>query len=97
MKLYFSNNPLAATLFELEWDVIFCKLRFSNPYTNKNIKVYCLLYEILKEKGEIYNSNGDKVLYLNGDFNSLEDLDYFGIVGQFIELFSWYISIWCCN
>jgi len=47
-----------------------------------------LIYEILKEKGEIYNSNGDKVLHLKGDFNNLEDLDYFGIVGQFLELFS---------
>jgi hypothetical protein len=47
-----------------------------------------LIYEILREKGEINNSNGDKVLYLKGDFNDLEDLDYFGIVGQFLELFS---------
>lgn len=47
-----------------------------------------LLYEILKEKGEIYNSDGEKVLYLKGDFNDLEDLDYFGIIGQFLELFS---------
>ena len=47
-----------------------------------------LIYEILKEKGVINNSNGDKVLYLKGDFKDLEDLDYFGIVGQFLELFS---------
>ena len=52
-----------------------------------------LIFEILREKGEIYNSNGDKVLHLKGDFNDLEDLDYFGIVGQFLELFSWEISI----
>ena len=47
-----------------------------------------LIYEILKEKGEINDSNGNKVLYLKGDFKDLEDLDYFGIVSRFLDLFA---------
>jgi len=47
-----------------------------------------LIYEILKEKGEINDSTGDKVLYLKGDFKDLEDLDYFGIVSRFLDLFT---------
>ncbi len=47
-----------------------------------------LIYEILKEKGEINDSTGDKVLYLKGDFKDLDDLDYFGIVSRFLDLFA---------
>jgi len=47
-----------------------------------------VVYEFKKDKGKILNSNGDSVLYLKGDINKLEDLDFFGIAGQFLELFA---------
>ena len=36
----------------------------------------------------ILDSDGNTVLYLKGDLDSLEDYDFFGIAAQFLELFS---------
>ena len=46
------------------------------------------IFEFKKEKGEIVDSDGDTVLYLKGDLESLEDDDFFGITAQFLELFA---------
>lgn len=47
-----------------------------------------MIFEFKKEKGEIVDSEGDKVLYLKGDLEVLGDADFFGIAGQFLELFA---------
>jgi len=46
------------------------------------------IFEFKKEKGEIVDSDGDTVLYLKGELDSLNDEDFFGIAGQFLELFA---------
>ncbi len=46
------------------------------------------LFEFKKEDGIIIDSEGDTVLYLKGDLESLEDDDFFGIAAQFLELFA---------
>ena len=46
------------------------------------------LFEFKKEDGIIIDSEGETVLYLKGDLESLEDDDFFGIAAQFLELFS---------
>ncbi len=47
-----------------------------------------LLYEFKKDKGEILDSDGKVVFYFKGDFEKLENVDFFGIAGQFLELFA---------
>jgi len=47
-----------------------------------------VLFEFKKENEKILDSNGDIVLNLKGDLESLEDEDFFGIAGQFLELFA---------
>ena len=47
-----------------------------------------VLFEFKKEIKKILDSNGDTVLYLKGNLESLEDEDFFGIAGQFLELFA---------
>jgi len=47
-----------------------------------------ILFEFKKEKGEIVDSDGNTVLYLKGELGSLNDEDFFGIAGQFLELFA---------
>jgi len=47
-----------------------------------------MMYEFKKEDGKILNSDGDAVLYLKGEIDSLPDEDFFGIAGQFLELFA---------
>jgi len=59
----------------------------------KDGKIYSSLhdryiFEFKKEKGLILDSEGDTVLYLKGDLESLEDDDFFGIAAQFLELFA---------
>jgi hypothetical protein len=54
---------------------------FSN-FTDK------MVYEFKKEKAQILNSEGDTVLYLKGEVDSLDEKDFFGISGQFLELFA---------
>lgn len=46
------------------------------------------LFEFKKEDGIIIDSEGETVLYLKGDLESLEDDDFFGIAAQFLELFA---------
>jgi len=47
-----------------------------------------VLFEFKKEDEKILNSNGETILYLKGNVESLEFEDFFGIVGQFLELFA---------
>lgn len=47
-----------------------------------------VLFEFDKERGKILDSEGNTVLYLKGDLESLDDEDFFGIAGQFLELFA---------
>ena len=47
-----------------------------------------MIYNFTKEKGKILDSNGDTALYLKGELDSLKDVDFFGIAGQFLELFA---------
>ena len=47
-----------------------------------------MIFDFKKEKGKIVNSDGDTVLYLKGDIDSLNDEDFFGIISQFLELFA---------
>ncbi|MFX1504314.1 MAG: hypothetical protein ACFFDH_25365 [Promethearchaeota archaeon] len=47
-----------------------------------------VLFEFNKENGKILDSDGDIVLYLKGDFEALNDKDFFGIAGHFLELFA---------
>lgn len=47
-----------------------------------------VLFEFKKENEKILDSNGDTLLYLKGDLDTLEDVDFFGIAGQFLEIFS---------
>ena len=59
----------------------------------KEGKIYSFLddraiFEFKKEKGKILDSVGDTILYLKGDLESLGDNDFFGIAGQFLELFA---------
>ena len=59
----------------------------------KEGKIYSALedkaiFEFNKEKGRILDSDGDTILYLKGDLDALDDKDFFGIAGQFLELFS---------
>ena len=59
----------------------------------KDSKIYSSLndnpiFEFKKEDGIIIDSEGDTVLYLKGDLESLEDDDFFGITAQFLELFA---------
>ncbi len=46
------------------------------------------LFEFKKENEKILDYNGDTVLYLKGNLDTLEDVDFFGIAGQFLELFA---------
>ena len=47
-----------------------------------------LLYEFSKEEGKIYDSDKNLVLELKGNIEKLDDLDFFGIAGYFLELFA---------
>ncbi|MFX1409908.1 MAG: hypothetical protein ACFFA6_06130 [Promethearchaeota archaeon] len=47
-----------------------------------------LIYKFKKNDGQILDSKGNIILYFKGDFKNLEDLDFFGIAGQFLELFA---------
>ena len=47
-----------------------------------------LLCEFKKDKGVILDSKGSLLLELKGDFDQLTNLDYFGIAGEFIEIFA---------
>ena len=47
-----------------------------------------LIFEFKKDKGQILDSEGDVILYFKGDFEKLDDLDFFGIAGQYLELFA---------
>ncbi|NVM35423.1 MAG: hypothetical protein HWN81_07495 [Candidatus Lokiarchaeota archaeon] len=47
-----------------------------------------VIFEFKKEKAKILGSEGDTILYLKGDLDSLEDNDFFGIAGQFLGLFA---------
>lgn len=47
-----------------------------------------LLYEFSKEEGIIYDSDKNIVLELKGNTEELNDLDFFGIAGYFLELFA---------
>lgn len=47
-----------------------------------------LIFEFTKDKGQILDSEGDVILYFKGDFEELDDLDFFGIAGQYLELFA---------
>ena len=47
-----------------------------------------LIYSYDKEQGKILNSEGSLMLELKGDFSNLNDSDYFGIAGQYLELFA---------
>ncbi len=41
-----------------------------------------------KEKGEILNSDGEVILYLEGDIENIKDLDFFGIAAIYLK------SVW---
>jgi len=47
-----------------------------------------LLYEFSKDDGKIYDSDKNIVLELRGNTEELDDLDFFGIAGYFLELFA---------
>jgi len=47
-----------------------------------------LLFEFKRDKGQILDSDGNVVLYFKGDFEKLDDVDFFGIAGQYLGLFS---------
>lgn len=47
-----------------------------------------LIYEFSREDGKIYDSNKNIVLELRGNTEELDDLDFFGIAGYFLELFA---------
>lgn len=47
-----------------------------------------LLYEFSKDDGKIYDSDKNIVLELKGNTEKLNDLDFFGIAGYFLELFA---------
>lgn len=47
-----------------------------------------LLYEFSKEEGKILDSRGNVALKLKGDYEKLDDRDFFGIAGYFLELFA---------
>jgi hypothetical protein len=47
-----------------------------------------LLYEFSKEDGKIYDSDKNILLELRGNTEELDDLDFFGIAGYFLELFA---------
>ncbi|MFX1377146.1 MAG: hypothetical protein ACFFA0_15175 [Promethearchaeota archaeon] len=54
-------------------------------FTHLNDK---MMYDFNKEKGKVLDSDGNIVLYLKGELDSLIDKDFFGIAGQFLELFA---------
>jgi len=47
-----------------------------------------LLYEFMRKEGKIIDSNSNLVLKLEGDYENLDDRDFFGIAGYFLELFA---------
>ncbi|MHA2429778.1 MAG: hypothetical protein ACXACC_01975 [Promethearchaeota archaeon] len=47
-----------------------------------------LLYEFSKEEGKILDSSRNVVLKLEGNYEKLDDRDFFGIAGYFLELFA---------
>ena len=47
-----------------------------------------VLYEFSKDEGKIYDSDRNIVLELRGNTEDLDDLDFFGIAGYFLELFA---------
>lgn len=47
-----------------------------------------IVFEYKKDKGQILDSDGNIVLYFKGDFDNLDEVDFFGIAGQYLELFS---------
>ncbi|MFX1353295.1 MAG: hypothetical protein ACFFGP_04975 [Promethearchaeota archaeon] len=47
-----------------------------------------LLYEFVRNEGKIIDSDGNLVLKLEGGYEKLDDRDFFGIAGYFLELFS---------
>lgn len=47
-----------------------------------------LLCEFIKDKGLILDSKGSLLVELKGNFDHLTNLDYFGIAGEFIEIFA---------
>ena len=46
------------------------------------------IFVFSKEKGEILNSEGNTVLYLEGDFEKIEDVDFCGIAAIYLK------SVW---
>ncbi len=46
------------------------------------------IFMFSKEKGEILNSDGEVILYLEGDIENIEDLDFFGIAAIYLK------SVW---
>lgn len=59
----------------------------------KEDKIYSFLddrviFEFKKENGKILDSDGDTILYLKGDLDSLDDKDFFGIAARFLDLFA---------
>ncbi len=46
------------------------------------------IFEFSKEKGEIYNSERNTVLYLEGDLEKIEDVDFCGIATIYLK------SVW---
>jgi len=46
------------------------------------------LYEFSKEEGKILDSSKNVALKLEGDYEKLDDRDFFGIAGYFLELFA---------
>ena len=47
-----------------------------------------VIFEFKKDEGKILDSEGDTILYLKGDLESLGDKDFFGIAGRFLDLFT---------
>lgn len=54
-------------------------------YSNLHDKI---LYSFNKKDGEILDSSGEILLYLEGEFDTLKDEDFFGIVARFLDLFA---------
>ena len=76
--------------------ILFCAITWNEGERQgyiKEGKIYSsfddkCIFEFQKEKGEIVDSDGNTVLYLKGELGSLNDEDFFGIAGQFLELFA---------
>lgn len=47
-----------------------------------------IIFELIKEKGKVVDSDGTTVLFLKGEIGALTDEDFFGIAGEFLELFA---------